>query len=51
MQIQPTKIISGERISLPKDFLAKTKLKEGDFVGYYFIGDDLVITKIKVSKN
>lgn len=50
MQIQPTKIISGERITLPRDFLAKTKLKEGDFVGYYFLGNDLVLTEIKVEK-
>lgn len=50
MQIQPTKILSGERISLPKSFLAKTKLKEGDFVGLIFSGNDLIITEIKVDQ-
>ncbi len=48
MQIHPTKILSGERITLPKEFLARTRSKEGDFVGYYFLGKDLVITEIQV---
>ena len=48
MEIQPTKILSGERITLPKRFLDQTKLKEGDLVGLIFSGDDLLVTKIKV---
>ena len=33
MKIHPTKILSGMRISLPKEFVKQNKLKEGDFVG------------------
>lgn len=50
MEIQPTKILAGERITLPKRFLDQAKLKEGDLVGLIFSNDDLIVTKIRVSK-
>ena len=48
MQIQPTKILSANRISLPKTFLDHAKLKEGDFVGVIFSDGKLIIQPIRV---
>ena len=48
MQIQPTKILSGLRISLPKEYIDQIKLSEGDFVGYFISDNKLVISPIKV---
>ena len=48
MQIQPTKILSGGRITLPKEFLSLTRLSEGDFVGLVFSDNRIIVQPIKV---
>lgn len=51
MQIQPTKILSANRITLPVDFVTKLGLKEGDFVGIFSQDNRLVITPIQVKES
>ena len=50
MQIQPTKILSGRRITLPKEFTDQIKLGEGDFVGLFISKNTLIVGPIEVTK-
>lgn len=43
-----TKIISGNRITLPKEFMEFWDLKEGDVVGLYEIKEKVVIIPVEV---
>ena len=48
MKIQPTKVLSGLRISLPKEFADQIKIGEGDFVGISFSDNKLVVQPIEI---
>lgn len=48
MKIQPTRILSGLRISLPKEYVDQIKLGEGDFVGLSFSDNKLIIQPIEI---
>lgn len=43
-----TKIISGNRITLPKEFMEFWKLKEGDIVGFYETKEKVTIIPLEV---
>ena len=51
MKIQPTKVLSGMRITLPKDFVDQNQIKEGEFVGIFSPSDAVIkIVPIEVAE-
>lgn len=49
MKVQPTKILSGMRISLPKSFVKTNQLKQGDFVGLIVGSSGISICLLEVA--
>lgn len=46
--MQTTKILSGNRIHLPKEFMEFWNLKEGDFVGLDKVKESVVVIPIDI---